>query len=117
MADPSLTAARAGWGAALLLAPGAVLALAPPEQRRSPAARAGLRVLGVRHLGQAAAVARWPRPRVRRLGAVVDVLHAASGVGLAVLAPRWRRNAAVDAAVTTVLAVAGARRVNPTERS
>ena len=117
MAVPPLATVRAGWGAALLLAPGVVLALAPPEQRGSPAARTVLRVLGARHLGQAAAVARWPWPRVRRLAVVIDALHAASGLGVAALAPRWRRNAVVDVAATTGLALVGARRAASTERN
>lgn len=69
-------------------------------------ARRIARVLGARHVLQAGVeLAAWPR--WRRLGATADLLHAASGVGLAAVDPRWRRVALADAALATSWAVVG----------
>lgn len=116
MTDPDLrrtgaaAVIRAVWGGVLLGAPGAVLAV---TIRSDPAflgpARVVLRVLGARQIGQAAVEARWPRPRVLALAAVVDGLHASSGLALAALDPKWRRPALLDAAVALGFALTTAR--------
>jgi hypothetical protein len=66
------------------------------------------RVLGVRHLVQAALTAGAP-PGTARLGigAAVDLTHAASMVGLALLDRTVRRATLVDAGIETLLAGAG----------
>ena len=118
-----LTLVRAGYGAALVCAPGALIKLtgdtatgqsagadhARPSRRACGVAR----VLGVRHLVQAglALAAQWaepgsPVPLV--LGAAVDVLHAGTMVGLAVVDRGARRVALADTGVELALAAAGA---------
>jgi hypothetical protein len=67
-----------------------------------------LRVLGLRHVGQAVVEVLGPQPVVRHLGAAVDGLHALTAVGLAVLDPRWRRGALTDTAVAAFFAAATA---------
>lgn len=59
------------------------------------AATAG-RVLALRDLAQGTTLAVAPGERLGRLGSVVDGLHAASMVGLAVVAPGYRRVALVS---------------------
>lgn len=101
-----LSLVRAGYATALLTRPDAVVAAygGPVPDR---GARVVARVLGVRHLLQAAAVAAWPTGAALRAGAVVDLLHAASGLALAGAAPAHRRAALVDTGVATLFAVAG----------
>jgi hypothetical protein len=96
-------AVRTAWGALLLLAPDPVLRRVAGQRTPDPRARAVLRVLGARHLAQAAALPVLPAG----LGAAVDALHAATAAALALLAPRWRRGALLDTAVATGFAAAG----------
>jgi len=98
--------ARAAYGCALLIAPDTLLGLAgrPPA---GPGAVVVARVLAARHLLQAAVTTAKPAAPIGGLGAAVDVLHAATGLALAAVSPRWRRAALVDAATATALAVAG----------
>jgi len=116
-------AARLAWGLTLLTAPDRCIELAGgPGDGGGPGAggpgagggaaepgadaRRIARVLGGRHVLQAGVeLAAWPR--WRRLGATADLLHAASGVGLAAVDPRWRRVALIDAALATSWAVVG----------
>jgi hypothetical protein len=109
---------RAAWGGVLLGAPGSVLSI---TTRSDPAflvtARTVLRVLGARHIAQAAVQARWPRPPVLALAAAVDGLHAASGIALAATDPRWRRSALFDAAVALAFALTTARHARRPTRS
>jgi hypothetical protein len=97
--------ARAGYGAALLCAPGPIIGVVtgrPP----SPRARQVARVLGVRHLAQAVITALNPGPEVVRLGVVVDLLHAASMFAFAAVVPDLRDAELADALAATALAVA-----------
>jgi hypothetical protein len=97
--------ARAGYGAALLIAPGPIIGVVtgqPPSRR----ARQVARVLGVRHLAQAAISALNPGPEVVALGVVVDLLHAASMFAFAAAVPDLRRAEFADALAATALAVA-----------
>ena len=88
-------------GAVLLLAPGRLLrGVGDPGDRR---ARLAARVLGARHLGQAALLAATGR-RTTRFGAAVDGLHAASMVPLGLAVPLHRRAAMASGAVAGVLA-------------
>jgi hypothetical protein len=92
---------RAAYGAVLVSAPGTVLNLfgGPAEDDR---ARVVARVLGARHILQAAVTRRGRFPR---LGAMVDSLHAASMFGLAALGSDYRTAALVDGAVATMLCI------------
>ncbi|MFB9358473.1 hypothetical protein [Actinoplanes nipponensis] len=103
---PATAAVRAGWAAALLLVPHRLLRAAGPAPVPA-AAVAVARVLGARHLLQAAAGAWAPAGPVTRLGAVVDILHTGSCVAFAAVSPRWRRAALLDALVEAGFAVAG----------
>jgi hypothetical protein len=97
--------ARAGYGAALLCAPGPMIGVVtgqPPSRR----ARRVARILGVRHLTQAAVTALNPGPEVVALGVIVDLLHAASMFAFAAAVPDLRRAELADALAATALAVA-----------
>ncbi len=108
MSRPAVTVlavVRAGWGLALLIAPAAVTSTvhhAPPGTRTRVVAR----VLGARHLAQAAVTAVRPTREVLRGGAVVDVLHASSMVALAVVSGPYRRAGLTDAAGGSAFALA-----------
>ena len=97
--------ARAGYGTALLCAPGPMIGVVtgqPPSRR----ARQVARILGVRHLAQAAITAFNPGPEVVALGVVVDLLHAASMFAFAAVVPDLRDAELADALAATALAVA-----------
>jgi len=102
-----LCALRAGYGAALLAAPGAVVRLYSAG-RSDPRARAIARLLGARHLLQALVTADRPAPVVVALGAETDLAHAASMVLLAAADPPHRRPAMIDALAAGSFALAGA---------
>jgi hypothetical protein len=103
---------RAGWAAALLLVPERVLRAG--GQAPVPAAAVAVaRVLGVRHLLQAAVGATAPTGPVARLGAAVDTAHTATCLALAGVSPRWRRAALLDAAVESGFAASGWRSSSP----
>ena len=74
----------------------------PPSRR----ARQVARILGVRHLAQAAVTALNPGPEVVALGVIVDLLHAASMFAFAAVVPDLRRAELADALAATALAVA-----------
>jgi len=97
--------ARAGYGTALLIAPGPMIGVVtgqPPSRR----ARQVARILGVRHLTQAAITAFNPGPEVVALGVIVDLLHAASMFAFAAVVPELRTAELADALAATALAVA-----------
>jgi hypothetical protein len=97
--------ARAGYGAALLCAPGPMIGVVtgqPPSRR----ARQVARVLGVRHLAQAAITIWATGPEVVALGVVVDLLHATSMFAFAAVVPDLRGAELADALAATALAVA-----------
>jgi hypothetical protein len=111
-AQQALQLARAGYGAALLLAPGPVIRLATG---RTPTRRAGAvaRLLGARHLVQAALTAAFPGPAAFTLGAQVDGVHAASMLALAAISPQARRIALTDALPETAFALAASAASRP----
>jgi hypothetical protein len=124
----AVTVARAGYGVALLCAPQALIKVTgdpvsgqpPGAPRARPSRRAcGVaRVLGVRHLVQAGLTAAALRaepgsPVPLALGAAVDVLHASTMVGLALLDRGARRVALADTGVELALAAAGALTATP----
>ncbi len=102
-------AARAAYGLARLCWPGQATRLAqgahgaPADGRVQVVAR----VLGGRHLTQAAATAARPSPGMLALGAGTDLAHAASMLALAAAGRRGHRAALADAAVATAFATAG----------
>jgi hypothetical protein len=96
-----LSALHGLYGTALLLAPG--LLLRGVGDPADPAARLATRLLGARHLGEAALLAATGR-RASRVGAAVDGLHAASMVLLGLAVPLHRRAAMASGAVAGVLA-------------
>jgi hypothetical protein len=98
--------ARLSWGVALVAAPRPLLrGLARLDRPAHPGAVAAIRVLGARHLAQTVIEVVAPQHVVGYLGAGTDALHAVSDLGLAILAPRWRRVALIDAAIATFFAV------------
>lgn len=106
-----VSVARACYGGLLLVVPGRMISLGSGHPAGSRAAMVA-RVLGARHLVQAALTAgpaaeSFPpgaqRPgTVLLAGAAVDAVHAASMIGLAGLCPPYRRAVAAD-----ILAEAG----------
>ena len=100
-----LAMARAGYGFALLIAPGPLLRLAGGTG--SSGERTMARVLGARHLVQAQATAGRPGRVGLYAGAVVDALHAASMFALAAVSSDHRSPAFVDGCVATSLCSAG----------
>ena len=99
---------RAGWGAALLLAPEQVLTRLH-RVSVDPASVTVARVLGLRHLTQAAFSGLSPSPEVLAVGVWVDATHACSAVGLAVVDPDRARAGLVDAVVAGSWAALGCR--------
>jgi hypothetical protein len=101
---------RAAWGGALLLGPHIVLVAVGRSQAASVArASVVLRILGARHLAQAALELRRPTADVCTPGAVADALHAGSAIALAACDRTWRRAALLDSTVATGFAIATAR--------
>lgn len=72
------------------------------------------RILGARHLLEAAITTYRPEPAVTAAGASVDALHALTMCALAVADPRRRRLAATSAVAAAGLALAVARSTGPT---
>lgn len=96
--------ARAAWGTLLLVAPGRLL---QPFGPVTTTAVVTLRVLGLRHLAQAAVTFRRPTPVTLAFGAVVDGLHAGSALALAAVDRQQRRAALANAVTATGWAVLG----------
>lgn len=67
-----------------------------------------VRFLGVRLLGQGAALLARPTPGTEAASSAIDAAHAASMVALAIASGRYRRAALVSAAAATVSAAAAA---------
>ena len=102
----ALIGLRVVAGAALLIAPGTVLGDLPHQEVKG-AARAFARILGARHLVEAAVLMRDHTHRWVLLGAGVDAVHAATMVALAVARPDERRLALTNAVTAGALAGAG----------
>ena len=103
----ALLVARAGYGAALVLVPGTAIRLSTgrPAGNRT---RNVARVLGARHLVQAAVTAgTGPSAESLGLGAAVDLTHAASMAALALADPHVRRVTLTDALIEIAFAAAG----------
>ncbi|GAB3981166.1 hypothetical protein GCM10029978_081200 [Actinoallomurus acanthiterrae] len=95
--------ARLTWGVLLTTAPGVVLETIT-RRPSTPSQRWVLRVLGSRHAAQAVVDLARPTPTVLRLGAAVDLLHAATCAGAVAFLPVWRRPAALDGVGALALA-------------
>jgi hypothetical protein len=100
-------AARACYGAALLCAPGLVLGLCT-GRASSQRARAVVRILGARHLAQAALTLWRPSPAVLLAGAGIDACHAASMLALAATDPQLRTAGIADGAAAAAFTATGA---------
>jgi hypothetical protein len=102
-----LQPARACYGGALLVAPGPVIRWCTGRPA-SPRTRAVARVLGARHLLQAAVtIGAGPSAESLGLGAAVDMVHATSMAGLALVDRRVRRATLTDALIEITFAAAG----------
>lgn len=105
-----VTAIRALGGAALLLAPDAVLCKLP-HQQIDRSTRLFARILGIRYLAQAAIVdsqtAGISGRRWILAGAAVDAIHATTMVALALLKPNQRKLALTNATAASAFAAAG----------
>lgn len=99
---------RGTWGLALLVAPRPVLERVHHVRvdRRSTVVA---RILGARHLTQAALSGVDPAPAVLAVGIWVDVLHAATAVTLGVVDSERRRAGFTDAVVAASWAGFGIR--------
>ncbi len=102
----ALTVVRVLWGTVLLITPEVVLRDLP-HQRIDRAARGFARVLGARHLTQAAITSRDGTQRWLMAGAMVDATHAATMAALAALRPDRRKLALTNIATAMALAAAG----------
>ena len=100
-----LVALRVLWGTVLLVAPGVVLGDLP-HQRIDHASRVFTRVLGARHLIQAAITSREGPSGWVLGGAAVDATHAATMAAVALLRPDRRKLALTNAATAAALAAA-----------
>ena len=101
----ALPAVRAGYGLVELTIasrPAGVL----PGDRRGPPGRLVAQVAGARYLAQAILVGPAPTAAVLALGVEVDLLHAASMIGLAIANRRHRRAGLTDAAAAACFATA-----------
>jgi hypothetical protein len=96
---------RAGYGVALLLAPGTTIYLVT-GRRSTRRMRRIAQLLGARHLAQTMLTTAAPTPGVFALGSQADALHAASML-LAAVSRTGRRAALTDALAETAFAVAG----------
>ena len=102
-AQKAFVAARVSWGCFLLIVPpGLTGALGLSSDRR---AMTTIRVLGIRHLVQAAVVG--GRGQHVRGGALVDVLHGFSMLLLACFDTRRRKAVLLDAGVAFAFATGG----------
>lgn len=98
--------ARVVWGACLIIRPRSVLTRvhhAPTD----PVTVAVARVLGARHLAQAAATVYRPSPELIAVGVYSDASHAVSMTGLAAVSSSLRRAGLTDTAIALAFAVAG----------
>ena len=93
---------RAGWGTALLVAPRATLGGVGVRVDRHSVVVA--RILGARHLTQAALSGLAPSPEVVAMGVWVDGVHALTAAGLAAVDRDRARAGLLDAAVAAVWA-------------
>lgn len=99
---------RAAWGAALLIGPGTMLKRMHRVQADSRTI-AVARLLGGRHLTQAALSGIRPTPAVLALGVWADTAHASTALAFAAADRARARAAIIDAAIAFAWAAAGFR--------
>lgn len=105
MTGRQLSMVRTAWGALLVLAP--AVPLRALSGRSDPAGGpALLRLLGARHLLQAAVTIAAPTAWTLRLGAVADAMHSASGLAFAGIDSTQRHAALLDASIAASWATA-----------
>ncbi len=97
---------RAGWGAVLLVAPGAVLHLVRAV-RIDRKALVITRILGARQLFQALVSGIGPSPEMLAAGVWVDTVHSMTAFGLAVIDRRRVRVGVADGIVAALWAGLG----------
>ena len=97
---------------ALLCVPGPMIS-AIADEPVSSRARAVARVLGARHVVQAAVCGAVPARALIQAGATADGLHAASTLTLAGVEPGWRRALLADTAIEATLASAAMIALRP----
>lgn len=100
----TLEVVRGGYGLCQLTAP-RFLAGRVPGAPLTPGAVVVIRILGARQVVQMLATVCAHSTWVRRLSGGVDVLHALSMVGVALVSDKHRHAATADAAVATLFAV------------
>ncbi len=99
---------RAGWGAALLIAPQQVMKSVHHVKVDNKSVVIA-RILGARQLTQAALSGLRPSPEVLAMGVWVDAVHALTALGLAVADRSRARAGLTDTAVAGLWAGAGYR--------
>jgi hypothetical protein len=97
---------RLGFGLALLAAPDRVLTACGGEDDRR--ARIVVRILGARHLIEAAVLVRYETAPVAFAGAAVDGIHAATALAFGAVDRERRRMALINAAMALFFTAAGA---------
>ena len=102
----ALQLARAGYGMALVLAPGPAIRLATGRLPTRRACRVA-QVLGARHLVQATLTTIAPTPVVLAVGGQIDAVHTASMLMLGAVSRAGRRAALTDALAEAAFAAAG----------
>lgn len=102
-ASRAMAAVRAGVGLTMLLRPQAVARLIDaPRDGRHPA----LRVLGLRHVVQAAVISADPTRTVVAAGLAVDAAHVGSCLLFAPMSRTWRGTVLREAVLETGIAAA-----------
>lgn len=99
--------ARAGYGLALLCAPGLLIGAATGHAASSRA-KGVARLLGARHLAQAALCGAFPARGLLAAGAAADGLHAASMLALACSDAGVRTAVLADAGIEALFAASTA---------
>jgi hypothetical protein len=97
-----LFVAHAVWGVLLLTAPTRALRLRGPSDTRS--VRTTARILGGRHVAEAALIAAAGPDRPPRWATMIDALHAGTMLLVAGLSSRLQRAALISAEVSGLLA-------------
>ena len=98
------TAARLVVGGACVVVPARVLAVLRAPDRDDVRVQRITRLLGVRLVLQAGLAHVWGG-RAKDLDIVIELTHAASMLGTAVIVPTHRRSATMSAAIATGIAV------------
>jgi hypothetical protein len=98
---PPIAPLHAAYGAVLLFAPRVLTQAFPGADARTIAFA---RILGARHLTEAAILSRHRSARWLAAGGAVDAAHAATMIGIAAWLPARRRSALANSAIAATLA-------------